>query len=213
MDPQVLDLDTFRGYFFAKAFDVVGNGSYKKHISQCKEVGDPWAVEMTNSIQVVQAHIRDIAGAVHAMPHTSNQLHEICRDVMMSAQPPIKLHAGCVTCSITDRQCMKCLDLSKTHKGPSHVFVDARFCFFFMLLWYCNKIEYIIRSFTRTWLDSHSGEETFQSICCKMQEEMEDQVVSMHKLFTAAHSHTMKTLERYTEAHKMSLFLEVKKHD
>lgn len=211
MGDPALGLDAFKSYFFAKAFDVVGNGAYKKHLSQCKEVGDPWAVEMTNSIQAVQAHIRDITAAVQGMPHTSNKMHEICKDVMMSAQPPIKLHAGCVTCSITGKQCMKCLDLSKTHKGNSHVFVDARFCFFFMLLWYCNKIEYIIRSFTRTWLDARTSEETFQALCCKMQQEMDPQVARMHQLFVSGHRHITSTLERYEEAHKVTLVLGAKK--
>lgn len=204
---QGISLDVFRGYFLAKAFDVVGNGSYKKHLSQCREVGDPWAVEMTNSVQAVQNCIKEIAASVQCMPQTSNRLHEICRDVMMSAQPPIKLHAGCVTCSITGRQCMRCLDLSKNHKGNSQVYVDARFCYFFMLLWYCNKLEYVVRSFTRTWLDSRSLDETFQDVCRKMQEDMEGQVASMHRLFVAAHAHIASTLAHYSSAHKLTLVL------
>lgn len=210
---QSVTLEVFKSYFFAKAFDVVGNGSYKKHLSQCKDVGDPWAVEMTNSVQAVQAYIRDINLAVQGMPHTSNRLHEICKDVMMSAQPPIKLHAGCTTCCITGRQTMKCLDLSKTHKSNSVVYVDARFCYFFMLLWYCNKLEYVVRSFTRTWLDSRSTDETFQQTCCKMRDELDPQVASMHKLFVAAHRHIASTLSHYAQAQKLTLVLEVKKED
>jgi hypothetical protein len=201
-------LKQFRNYFLAKAFDVVGNGTYRKHLAHCKDVGDPWAVEMTLSIQTVQSLIKDVTTAVHSMPPTSNRLHEICKDVMMSAQPPIKLHPGCIVCSITQRQCMKCLDLSKTHKGNSNVYVDARFCFFFMLLWFCNKLEYIVRSMTRTWLDMQVTDDTFQVLCCKLQEEMEQQIVQMHKLFVSAQRHVMSTLQKYAKNQKMTLNFE-----
>lgn len=204
-------LAVFKDFFLAKAYDVVGNGTYRKHLSRCKDGGDPWAVDMSSNIQCMQAHIKEITSAVHAMPQTSNRLHEICKDVMMSAQPPIKLHAGCVTCCVTDRKCMKCIDLSKTHKSTSGVFVDARFCYFFMLLWYCNKLEYVIRSFTRTWLDSRPEDDTYRVICASLHDEMAPKIASMHRLFVVAKTHIMRTLETYANAHKLSLFLNLQK--
>jgi len=95
--------DEFKNFFLAKAFDVVGNGSFRKHLARCKDVGDMWAVDMAASIQVMQGQIKEIVGAIQSMPQTPNKFHEICKDVMMSAQPPTKLHAGCVTCSITEK--------------------------------------------------------------------------------------------------------------
>ena len=208
---KAVTLSEFKNFFLAKAFDVVGNGTFRKHLARCKDVGDPWAVEMAASIQVVQSQIKDVVGAIHGMPQTPNKFHEICKDVMMSAQPPTKLHAGCVTCSITDKQCIKCLDLTKTHKTNSNVFVDARFCYFFMLLWFCNKIEYIIRSFTRTWLDSRNEDDTYQDICKVMPDELSECIAQMHKLFVVARNHITCTLEKYTESCRVSLILKPKK--
>lgn len=208
---QQVSLKDFKDFFLAKAFDVVGNGTYRKHLARCKDGGDLWAVEMSASVQTMLGHIRDVTAAVQSMPQTPNRLHEICKDVMMSAQPPIKLHAGCVTCCITDKQCMKCLDLSKTHKCSASVYVDARFCYFFMLLWYCNKLEYVIRSFTRTWLDTRSEDDTFQDICKAISHEMASRIVSMHRLFVVAKDHILKTLEKYSENNKVSLILNLEK--
>ena len=195
-------LDEFRGFFLAKAYDVVGNGAYRKHLAKCKEAGDPWAVLMGHHLQAIQAQIREVHGSVLSMPPTPNHLSDICKDVMMSAQPPIRLNAGCTVCAITGRRCLKCLDLSKTHKGNTHVYVDPRFCFFFMLLWYCNKMEYIIRCFTRTWLDSRPESETFKSLCCALGEEMEPSIVRMHSLFVAAKAHVLSTIHAYVENHR-----------
>jgi hypothetical protein len=207
---QSCTLDEFRGFFLAKAYDVIGNGSYRKHLTKCKDSGDPWAVIMGAQLQAVQGHVRDIHNAVAAISTSPNNcLGDICRDVMLSAQPPIRLHAGCTTCSITGRKCMKCLDLSKTHKGHTHVYVDPRFCFFFMLLWFCNKLEYIIRSFTRTWLDSRNESETFKTLCCSLQMDLEPSIVKMHKLFVIAKDHVVETLGRHVESQKHQPILEL----
>ena len=200
--PAACTLDEFRGFFHAKAFDVVGNGTYRKHLARCKDAGDPLAVHMGAQLQAIQAHVREVHTAVTAMPHTPNKLAEICRDVMMSAQPPIRLHAGCTTCSITGRRCTKCLDLSRSHKGSTHVYVDPRFCFFFMLLWYCNKLEYIVRSHTRTWLDNRTEEETFKGLCCALTTELEPLIAKMHGLFVIAKDHVIATLRQYAQSHQ-----------
>jgi len=206
MEPPSCTAEEFQHFFNAKAFDVIGNGTFRKHLARCREAGDLWAVEMSSNVQSVQSHIREISSAVVGMPQTSNRLHEICREVMMGAQPPTKLHAGCVKCCITLRQCMRCMDLTRNHKSSAHMFVDARFCFFFMLLWYCNKLEYIIRSFTRTWLDTRDDKETFEQQCLAIQEELKPQIDSMYKLFVIAKSHIIKTLAHYEQSHKLSLF-------
>jgi hypothetical protein len=199
-------LEEFQNFFRAKAFDVIGNGTFRKHLAKCREAGDQWAVDMSAHVQTIYGQIRDISQTVASMPQTSNQLHEICKDVMMGAQPPTRLHAGCTVCCITQRQCVRCLDLSRNHKHHSNLFVDARFCFFFMLLWYCNKLEYIIRSFTRTWLDSRDEQETFESQCLAIEKELHLVIVSMHKLFVVATHHIKNTLKKYHDNYKLTVF-------
>jgi hypothetical protein len=194
-------LDEFRGFFHAKAFDVVGNGAYRKHLARCKETGDHWAVTMGAQIHAIQTHIREVQTAVQDMPRSSDRLPEICRDVMMSAQPPIRLFAGHAECAITHRRCTRCLDLSRAQKGHASVYVDMRFCRFFMLLWYCNKLEYIIRSYTRTWLDLHQAEaETFRDLCTTMCAEQEPTIVRMHALLALGLDHVLATLQQHTHA-------------
>ena len=191
-------LDEFRGFFHAKAFDVVGNGTYRKHLAKCKETGDHWAVTMGAQIHEVQSQIREVQSAVQDMPRNADRLAEICRDVMMSAQPPIRLFAGHAECAITQRRCTRCLDLSRAQKGHSSVYVDMRFCRFFMLLWYCNKLEYIIRSYTRTWMDTHHTDvETFRDLCTVMCTEQESTIVRMHGLFVMALGHVFATLRHH----------------
>lgn len=202
---DILTKHQFQHYFLVKAYDVIGNGSYKKHLSKCKEIGDPWAIEMCQSVHQVQSLLKEITLTVHEMPITANRLNEICKDVMMSAQPPVKLHPGFTTCSITNRKCMKCLDLSKTHKNQNSLYVDARFCLFFMLLWFCHKLEYIVRSLTRTWIDSLPQDVSYQAMCDELPVVMSREIEQMYVLFMKSRSHIMETLSEYSKSRKMFL--------
>jgi hypothetical protein len=202
-------LDEFKGFFLAKAYDVVGNGGFRKHLAKCKEAGDPWAVAMGQHLQAAQAHIREIHAAVAAMPASPNHLVDICKGVMMSAQPPVRLNAGSALCAITGRRCLKCLDLSKTHKGTHHVYVDHRFCFFFMLLWFCNKLEYVVRCFTRHWLDARPESETFKSLCTALGGEMEPTIARMHALFVAGKAHVLATVAAFAESQRHEPILDM----
>jgi hypothetical protein len=196
-----ISLDEFRGFFHAKAFDVIGNGEYRKHLARCKDAGDVWAIQMNAQVHAVQTCIREVQNIVYSMPCTPNKLVQICKDVMMSAQPPVRLYPGSRVCSITGKQCMRCLDLSKSHKASKAVFVDLRFCQFFMFLWFCNKLEYIVRSYTRTWMDAHSSDflskTSTKDLCEALQAEMEPLVGNMFRFFGVARTHVHNTLVTY----------------
>ena len=198
-------LNEFRGFFHAKAFDVVGNGSYRKHLARCKETGDHWAVCMGEHVHAMQSRIRELQNAVQEIPKTSNRLAEICHDVMMSAQPPIRLFSGHSICAITQQRCSRCLDLSRAQKGQTSVYVDTRFCQFFMFLWFCNKLEYIIRSYTRTWLDMRQQDnESFKTLCTTMCEEQEAVITRMHALFVMAYEHVSASLQHHAQINRLT---------
>jgi hypothetical protein len=78
-----------------------------------------------------------------------------------------------------------------------------------MLLWYCNKLEYIVRSFTRTWLDSRHDTETFKELCCALQMDLEPNIVSMHKLFVMATEHVLTTLSHHAQSNRHVPILEL----
>ena len=184
----------FQNFFYAKAFDIVSNGSFKKHLTKCKEANDQWAVDMYNDTQIIQNIIKDLQALVHEIPATPSKFFEVCKDVMSSAQPPIKMYAGTATCVLTNTICHHCLDFSKIHKKEGSVFVDAKFSQFFLLLWYCNKIEYIIRSFTRNWVDQQTEAQDFKTLCENIQNTFTPHITKIHNLFMLSHDHVVQSL-------------------
>ena len=78
-----------------------------------------------------------------------------------------------------------------------------------MLLWYCNKIEYIVRCYTRTWLDTRPDSETFKSLCCAIGSEMEPSIARMHGLFVLGKAHVLSTIRAYVESNRHAPILEM----
>lgn len=76
--------------------------------------------------------------------------------------------AGENTCSLTGVRTEHCIDLTRMGKNSKEVFVHPRFWHFFVLLWYCAKLEYVIRACTKQWLEAaHIRPEpkTYTAVC------------------------------------------------
>ena len=195
-------LEEFTDYFMAKAYDVIGDGAYRKHLRGCKDAGDAWAVSMHSSVQAVTSDMRQVAAVLANLSGSCSHLASICHHVTVSAQAPIRLHVGSVMCSITRQLCPRCLNLSYNSKVHDCIYVHVRFCRFFMLLWYCYKIEYIVRCCVRAWIDDHvqqNDETTFKHIAHRLQE-MRPQIKQMHDLFLVAQDHIIASLQAHVAA-------------
>jgi hypothetical protein len=195
--PEVCSPEAFENFFLAKCYDVISNGQYKKHLVRCKDTGETWAVKMGADVQLVQSCINKVQSAVASMPHMGNHLQEICRSVMNSAQPPVKLYLGVCNCTITNAVCTQSLDLSKTARSSQPTRVSLKFCHFFMMLWLCNKIEYVVRSVCRGWMDGRDSGDTYKDLCEGVKADHAEFIARMHKLFNVAYAHVTRTLEEY----------------
>lgn len=164
-----LAIEDFRAYSQIKGFDVISSGAFKRHLSASRDNGDKWAIQMYNGQNSVQSKVRDIFVLVGQLttPH-SLHIHKICKDVMSCAQPPVRVLTGYNTCCLTGVSVEHCIDLTRSGKSPQEIFVHPRFRHFFMLLWYCAKVEYVIRACTKQWLDSQNHQpcaENFTHLC------------------------------------------------
>ena len=152
-DPEIA-LEEFRQFYLAKSYDVIGQGTFRKHLCKCKEAGDPWAVEMNAGVTKVHQAVRGVQARVAHIPKPRNALlQQLCRDVMVGAQPPIRMYAGYTTCCLSGVSCNICIDLTRPAKNAQHVHIHARFSHFFLMLWYCSKLEYVVRSCAKAWLE------------------------------------------------------------
>lgn len=193
-----VSLDDFRLFYLAKSFDVIGLGSFRRHVCKCKEAGDPWAVEMNAGVNRIQQAVRALQARIGQIPKPRNALlHQLCKDVMVGAQPPIRMYAGYTTCSLSGVSCNTCIDLTRPAKNSQHVHIHARFSHFFLMLWFCSKLEYVVRSCAKAWLERQVDreEKSFKELCEKFKDETDEYCRQLHGVLVRSYSHVGKTLD------------------
>lgn len=179
----------FKDFFKARAYDIIGEGSFRKHLNIRKDAGDPWATQMAAGIHAVLSDVRHINCTIQQLTHTFPRLGEMCKNVIVAAQPPIKIQGVQAVCAITQQKCNNCLCLpSGVRNQPTHV--HMRFCRFFLFVWFICKIEYVVRCYVRCWLQTHDQKEkesyqkTAESIDC-----MEKHIKELYAFFVMSSEH------------------------
>lgn len=190
--------EDFLAFWRFKSQDVLSNGQYKKHLSQCKENGDLWAVEMHNQQNRIQQMIKQLQSKIHSIG--KDKLGIACKNVVNSAQPPIRINLAFSTCFITGVHCDKCLDLSKHGKKSKDIQVHCRFAYFFLFLWYVCKLEYVIRACAKHWIDCKGKKKEAvisPDVADSYITENEEFVHSLFEVFEKAYTYVLTSIEQY----------------
>lgn len=200
------DADEFMGFMLSKAYDVLSEGHFKKHLIQCRDRGDAWAVRMHAQQTRVAQRCRKIQTRISGMHETPQQAEwaGVCRDVMASAQPPIRVFTGFSRCSLTGVALDYSIDLTRAGKNSKGVNVHLRFWHFFVFLWFTAKIEYIIRSCTKQWMEALQDppaqpdvRKDFTALCERFRAENEPLIQQMGALFHRAHDFVTASVDLY----------------
>lgn len=148
---------------------MISSGHFRRHLAASRENGDRWAVVMYNRQAKVTARVREVFSLVSQLSTPKSQhVQKLCKDVMSCAQPPIKVSTGENVCCLSGVAVEHCIDLTRAGRNANSVYVHPRFWHFFVLLWFCAKLEYVLRACTKQWLDTHNirpTPETYTAIC------------------------------------------------
>jgi len=205
-----LSLSDFRGYVHFKAYDVISSGHFKRHLSQCRENGDEWAIQMYRQTVTVQARVRDLVALVSQLP-SADPIHGICKEVMTCAHPPIKVLTGQNMCAITGRPAQHCVDLTRAAKNSKEVFVHPRFWFFFVMLWFCSKLEYVVRACTKQWIDVQGlrpDAANYTELCEAFSEQNAILTQDLFRLFEKGIGYITCSLDKHMERHTLRPILQ-----
>lgn len=195
-----MSYEEFTAFFQYKSFDVLSHGAYKRHLTQCKENGDSWAIDMHIKQNKIQQCIKQINSKISSIGKC--KLGIACKSVTNCAQPPIRIFLGFSTCFITGVQSDKCLDLSKNGKKSQEIHIHPKFAYFFLFIWYICKLEYVIRACGKKWNEHiHKNKDN------KINKEMYDQYMAenekkcsdLYKIFQKALEYVHASLDLYTE--------------
>ena len=191
----------FEDFFRARAYDLIGEGTFRRHLSARKDSGDAWAVKMSSGIHSVTADVRMISSQIAHLCTSFPVLGDICKNVVLAAHPPIRIHGVQAKCALTQQLCSNCLCLPSGTKNVT-VYVHMRFCRFFVFLWFICKIEYIVRCYIRCWLQTQEINEqkpSFQKLAEQI-DLMSNVTQSLFDLFSTSYDHVVKSIAVLAQA-------------
>ena len=207
----LLTSEDFQAYAQIKAYDVISSGNFKRHLSSSRDNGDKWAVLMYHRHNLVQGKVREIFSLVSQLTTPNSQtIQRVCRDVMSCAQPPIKVLTGHNVCCLTGVNTEHCIDLTRVGKNSKEVFVHPRFWHFFVMLWFCAKLEYVIRACTKQWLETtpvRPTPENYTRLCEEYTAQNMDFNENLFRLFTKGLDYVSLSLSVYRDKYALQPML------
>lgn len=191
----------FVSFFEYRTYDVLSNGQYKRKITQSKENGDFWAIDMHNKQNKIQQIIKQIGNKLHSIG--KNNMTIACKNITNCAQPPVRICLGFSKCFITGIESDKCLNLSKSGKKSQEIHIHPKFAYFFIFLWYICKLEYVIRACAKHWMDTRHMKKNEvsldESVFQVYMQENEDLCKQLYIVFQKAQEYVQKSLDLYQQ--------------
>jgi hypothetical protein len=186
-----------------------------------------WAVAMQSSITAVTTKIKLIVALIKTTEDlTSKNLRIICNDVSSSQLPPSASCQEAGICSITkvsplflpkfwsfflrfdsllQNRSSSCINLSGNTKstivttGQKKLLIHPSLLHFFTMVWYVNKVEHVIRNYTRWWLEQRTDAgENMEELCNEFARN-DTLFSSMHVLFNHAVSHITQLIDAHRD--------------
>eukprot|EP00961_Rhodomonas_salina_P178931 2414169-Rhodomonas_salina.3 len=185
-----------RSYVKFKACDVIGAGTYKRYVNACKDKGDKWALEVTHAVQQVTHAVRSIQALVNDLRNSSHAgLHTMCQTVIENNTPPIDQTTVNAECLVSGKPKCQCIVLKCKGRGAPCVMVQSRFGHFVLMLWTVYKMDLVIKTVTRDFIDAVDKDSatSMLHLCQKFSE-----VYCFIRLLRVCQHHT--TPPHYTDA-------------
>ena len=188
----------FRDFVLCKALDVIsGNGTYRKYLHQCCENGDEWALRVASNVASVTSLIKDLHALVDRVRKLPNsKLGKVCGEIVTSMHSPVRVIPGWSTCVITECQAQNCIDVSRATKQNQTMPVHSKFQYFVLMLFYTHRIEHVVRTYTKLWLETQGADVDMNELTARFKDQ-HDLFDRMYTRFSQGYAHVQTSLERY----------------
>jgi hypothetical protein len=101
----------------------------------------------------VTAAVREVQGLVERVRALPTPLGRVCTEVVTAMHAPVRVVQGLAACCLTGAHSTGCIDVSRATKTDAPVVVHARFHYFVLMLYYVHRLEHVVRSLTKAWLE------------------------------------------------------------
>ena len=193
-----MDSTAFKDFVVCKALDVIsGNGAYRKYLHQCSENGEAWAQRVSASVATINTIIKELHATIDRVRRLPNsKVGKACSEIVFSMHAPVRVIPGWSTCFITECQAQNCIDVSRATKQNQTLPVHPKFAYFVLMLFYTHRIEYVIRAYTKLWLETQPPQADMRELTARFQDQPE-LLDKMYDRFAEGYAHVKASLEAY----------------
>jgi len=197
-----MDRSVFKDFLVCKALDVIsGNCAYRKYLHQCCENGEEWALKVSDNVATVASVVKELHALVDRVRRLPNsRLGKVCGEIVSSMHSPVRIIPGWSTCVITDCQAQNCIDVSRATKQNQSIPVHSKFQYFVLMCFFCCRIEHVVRTYTKIWLENQPADVDMTQLTTRFQEQ-DELFGKMYDRFTEGYAHVKASLEAYLCEH------------
>lgn len=193
--------EQFKDYCCNKAFEVIGDDNqYKRYFSQCKENAEKWAIKVHASMQQIMSEIKTVQSLVDTLQtQGKDKLYRLCLEIMASSAPPIRRKNGWFICSISGARSDSCVEVGRKGKEASCIVIHQKFAPFVLHIWFCCKIEHIVKNQVRNWISKQETDEVDR--LCRLFQDSDALIQHWYSIFRCSVTHV-----------KLSIIMESRGH-
>lgn len=192
----------FRNFFLARGYDVISEGRFKRHLMHSREIGDRWAMETQKSIGEIGSRVKHMHEKIRELDAAPcPPVKHVCEMIIAMPLPPNLKEGVTGSCAISKVFSSNNIVIQKKKHDNDRLIVNRHYAHFLIMLWVASKIEYIIRNYTRWWLEKQDENMDINELCNVFANEHE----VMEKLrvtFNHAISHICKSVEHHLQESK-----------
>ena len=76
---------------------------------------------------------------------------------------------------------------------------------FFLWLWYCGKIDYIVRSIAKAWTEREGSDmRSLRDACEAFEKSIQERIPKFHQLYVKGEAHVLESIRLYNQIHHLA---------
>lgn len=194
-----LTKEQFQDFVLFKVYDILSDNTYKRFVMKSRENQETWSINLLNHYNTVNAQQKRLSQLISSLEtHGHLRLWKLCEEIGQCTTPPITCSPTWNLCSITGVRSDQCLEIRRSQKSECSLAVHSDFAYFVQMLWFCQRLEFIIRVETKVWLNNQESSMSLQDLADKFNENTE-WMHNMWDLYKEAYDHVNLSLQTVIE--------------
>lgn len=186
--------EDFKEFVKAKVLEAIStDNSYRKHIN--KHSSEPWAKQRQASISRVMSMVKKTQNLVDCAKSSETNVGAMCAEVVSSMHAPTRRHLGEACCLVSQKKLTSSIDISRVNRPSGKLTVDPKYSYFVLMLYYTYRLEHVVKSMVKIWLERQDEELTKAELADKFFDVHGEVIPQMYNRFVEGTQYVDRSLQ------------------